>query len=134
MFMFNTGIQEIKECIQSGALDKIYYIHSTRTNLGPIRNDANVAWYLASHDVSIFLYLLDALPTEVSSREAFFLQKQIEYLAFISLSYPNRILTNIHVSWLDPRKVIEVTIVGSKKMVIWNDLVTETGPIRVYVA
>lgn len=132
VFLFNTGIQKLREYIQNDTLGKVYYIHSTRTNLGPIRDDANVVWDLASHDVAIFDYLLNSHPLEATAKGAFFLQKEIEDVAFISLTYPNRILANIHVSWLDPRKVREITIVGNKKMAIWNDLVSDTGPIRIY--
>ncbi len=132
VFIYNTGIQKLREYIQSDTLGKVYYIHSTRTNLGPIREDANVVWDLASHDISIFDYLLNSHPVEVTAKGAFFLQKEIEDVAFISLTYPGRVLANIHVSWLDPRKVREITIVGNKKMAIWNDLVADSGPIRIY--
>ena len=130
-FLFNTGIRKLKECIASGEVGKIYYLHAARTNLGPIRRDAGVVWDLASHDVAIFNYLLDARPLEVSARAQRFFRKGIEDVAFISLSYPNRVIANVHVSWLDPKKIRQIVISGSKKMLSWDDL-TATGPVMIY--
>ena len=130
-FLFNTGIRKLKECIASGEVGKVYYLHAARTNLGPIRRDAGVVWDLASHDVAIFNYLLNAEPLEVSARAERFFRKGIEDVAFISLSYPHRVIANIHVSWLDPKKVRQIVISGSRKMLSWDDLAT-TGPVMIY--
>lgn len=131
IFLFNVGIQKFKEYIENGTLGKIYYIYSRRVNLGPIRNDVNVVLDLASHDISIFSYLLDNQPIEVTAKGKDFLQDGLQDVAFISLVYPDDILVNTHVSWLDPRKVREMVIVGDKKMVVWNDLNPE-DTIRLY--
>ena len=130
-FLFNTGIRKLKECIASDEIGKIYYLQSTRTNLGPIRRDAGVVWDLASHDVAIFNYLLDAKPLEVSARAEQFFRKGVEDVAFISLAYPRQVIANIHVSWLDPKKVRQIVISGSKKMLSWDDLAS-TGPVMIY--
>ncbi|GFP28172.1 Gfo/Idh/MocA family protein [Candidatus Hakubella thermalkaliphila] len=130
-FLFNTGIQKLKDYVRDGTLGKVYYVYSRRVNLGPIRNDVNVIWDLASHDISIFHYLFGTLPIEVSAKGESFLQDGLEDVAFISLTYPDSVLANAHVSWLDPRKVREITIVGDKKMVIWDDLNPE-DTIRLY--
>ncbi|MFA7003417.1 MAG: Gfo/Idh/MocA family oxidoreductase [Verrucomicrobiia bacterium] len=130
-FLFNTGIRKLKDCIASGEIGKVYYMDSTRTNLGPIRRDAGVVWDLASHDVAIFNFLLGAQPLEVSARAERFFRKGIEDVAFISLSYPGRVIANIHVSWLDPKKVRQIVISGSKKMLSWDDLAA-TGPVMIY--
>ncbi|KAF0243698.1 MAG: putative dehydrogenase-like protein, partial [bacterium] len=114
-----------------GDLGKVYCIGSTRTNLGPIRQDVNAVYDLASHDIAIFNFLLGSKPYEVSAVGECFLQKDIEDLAFISMRYPNNVLARIHVSWLDPRKVREITLVGDKKMITWDDLAT-VGPIQVF--
>lgn len=131
VFLFNNGILKLKEIIDYGDLGKIYYIGSTRTNLGPIRQDVNAVYDLASHDIAIFNFLLGTHPHEVSAVGEAFLQKGIEDLAFISLRYPNDLLARIHVSWLDPRKVREITVVGDKKMLTWDDLST-AGPVHIY--
>jgi len=130
VFLFNNGIQELKKLIDKEELGKIYYLSATRTNLGPIRNDVNAVYDLASHDISIFNYLLGN-PLEVSAVGMSFLRNEIEDVIFITLKYPKKILANIRVSWLDPRKVRQITIVGDKKMVIWDDL-SLLGPITIF--
>lgn len=130
VFIFNVGIQKLKEYLQNGDIGKVYYMHAIRTNLGPIRQDVNAVLDLASHDVSIFNYLLDSEPYEVTAKGGCYLQDGIEDVAFITLKYPKRILASIHVSWLDPKKVRWITVVGDKKMITWDDLSME--PIRIY--
>jgi predicted dehydrogenase len=131
VFLFNEGILKLKEFITSGDLGRLYYVTAKRTNLGPIRQDANSVYDLASHDISILNFLLDAVPLRVSAVGQAFLQERIEDVAFVSLQYPNNTLANIHVSWLDPKKVREITIVGDKKMVTWDDLAL-VGPVSIY--
>ncbi|VAX36173.1 hypothetical protein MNBD_UNCLBAC01-456 [hydrothermal vent metagenome] len=131
IFIFNAGICRIKEYIQSGELGEIYYAYATRTNLGPFRYDVNAFWDLAPHDISIFNYLFDSCPVNVSARGQKSLGTSLEDLAFATLEYPNNVMANVHVSWLDPRKVRQITIVGEKKMVTWDDLDT-VGPIKLY--
>ncbi len=131
VFLFNAGIRKLKELIQKKQCGQLFYLHSERTNLGPFRTDVNAAWDLASHDISIFNYLLGAMPLEVSARGGKYLQKNLEDVVFISLTYPKGVLVSIHVSWLDPRKVRQITIVGNKRMLIWDDL-DNVGPIRIY--
>ena len=131
IFLFNPGIIKLKELLKFNDLGRIYYLTAIRTNLGPVRNDVNTVYDLASHDISIFNFLLDSIPTEVSAIGASFLQKPIEDITFISLKYPGDILVNIRASWLDPKKVRQITIVGDKKMATWDDL-AEMGPVVVY--
>lgn len=131
IFLFNEGIRFLKNYVQSGELGNVYYAHSERTNLGPFRYDVNALWDLAPHDLSIFNYLFDAAPISVSARGQKALKTSLEDLAFATLEYPNKILVNVHVSWLDPRKVRQVTIVGDQKMVVWDDL-DNLGPVKLY--
>lgn len=130
VFVFNHGIVKMREYIQNQELGKIHYAHSERTNLGPFRYDVNALWDLAPHDISIFNYLFNSCPLSVSSRGHKCLGN-LEDLAFATLDYPNNIMVNVHVSWLDPKKVRQITVVGDKKMVAWDDLDTE-GPIKLY--
>lgn len=130
-FLFNVGIQKLKASAAEGLVGRIHYLHSTRTNLGPIRDDTNVVWDLASHDVSIFSYLLGGEPTAVSAKGESYLRKGIEDVAFISLSYPPNILAHIQISWIHPQKVRSITVVGDKKMMVWDDL-NNLEPIRIY--
>jgi predicted dehydrogenase len=131
IFVFNQGVVKMREYIQAGTLGAIHYAHSERTNLGPFRYDVNALWDLAPHDISIFNYLFDSCPVSVSARGQKCLGTSLEDLAFATLDYPNDILVNVHVSWLDPKKVRQITIVGDKQMVAWDDLDIE-GPIKLY--
>lgn len=131
VFVFNSSIVRLKEYIQADELGRIHYAYSTRTNLGPFRYDVNALWDLAPHDISIFNYLFDRCPMNVSARGQKCLGSPREDLAFATLEYPQDIIVNVHVSWLDPRKVRQITIVGDKKMVVWDDL-DNVGPIKLY--
>ena len=131
VFMFNPGALFLKEEIARGELGRIYYVDLVRTNLGPIRQDVGEIYDLASHDISICNFLLEAQPSEVACNAAFYLQRDREDVAFLTLYYPNQVVANIHVSWLDPRKVRQVTVVGNSKMALWDDINT-TEPLRLY--
>lgn len=131
VFLFNAGIRWVKEYIMSGELGRIYYAHSERTNLGPFRYDVNALWDLAPHDIAIFDYLLGGAALSASARGLKCLGNKLEDLAFATLDYPDGCLVNIHVSWADPRKVRQITIVGEKKMLVWDDL-DPLGAVRVY--
>lgn len=117
-FIYNPAVQKLKDY----DVGDICYLYSERTGLGLIRNDVNSMWDLAPHDISIFLYLLDAMPTEVFAVGHSYLQNDIEDVVFITLKFPNNILANIHVSWLDPYKIRRTTVVGTKKMVVFDDI------------
>jgi len=132
VFMFNPGILKLKELVRGGELgSRIYYLFARRTNLGPIRQDVNAVLDLASHDVSIYNFLLDAAPTQVSAVGQAFLQPGIQDVAVITLSYPGGVIGSIHVSWLDPKKVREITVVGDRRMATWDDLAT-LGPVMMF--
>ena len=121
-FLYNPGIQKMKECIWDDCFGKIYYLHATRTNLGPIRKDVNVLWDLVPHDLSIFGDLLGVQPTRVSAVGAKVLGNSREDVGFITLTYPNGVVGHIDASWAEPYKVREVVVVGSKKRVVFDDL------------
>lgn len=130
IFVYNDYVAKVKEIISDG-FGRIRYMCATRTNLGPVRQDVNVIWDLAVHDVSIFLYLLESAPTEVSATGHTYLQENIEDVAFINMSFPDGVLANIRVSWLDPRKVRMMSIIGTEKMVVFDDI-DNYEPIRIY--
>jgi predicted dehydrogenase len=131
VFLYNPGIRRLRESLLREECGRIYYVHAERTNLGPFRRDVSAVFDLASHDVSILLFLLGAMPSEVSARGECYLQPNVQDVAFLSIAFPNSVLANVHVSWLDPKKVRRLTVVGDRKMLVWDDLET-TGPIRVY--
>ena len=122
-FLYNAAVRFVKDLIDRGELGDIRYIYSQRLNLGRIRNDVNALWNLAPHDVSIIQYWLDDLePTSVVHKGNSYVQKGIEDVSFLNISYPRGIMANIHVSWLDPQKVRKMTVVGSKKMIVYDDI------------
>lgn len=120
-FLYNDAVRRVKEYIDSGELGDIYYVAAQRLNLGIVRQEENVMWSLAPHDISIINYWLGAMPTAVTARGHVYLQPGIPDVAFINLDYPGGVSANIHVSWLDPGKIRAMTVVGSKKMIVYND-------------
>lgn len=131
VFLFNPGVQSLFDQSAPERLGRRYYVKAVRTNLGPFRGDVNAAWDLASHDVYIFNALLSGRPTAVSAVGSSYLQPRVEDIVFITLRYPDDVLGHIHVSWLDPRKVRHITVVGEKAMVTWDDL-GSPGPVMVH--
>jgi len=129
-FVYNPGIRKVKECMHQGG-DQVYYLYSSRTNLGPIRHDVNALWDLAPHDVAIFNYLLDSAPEWVSAIGVKVLRNCREDVGFITLGYPHNVVGHIHVSWADPHKAREVVVVGSDRRIVFNDL-NGTEQVRIF--
>lgn len=121
-FAYNPGVRKMKELVDSGEAGRVYYLNATRTHLGLLRDDVNVIWDLAPHDVSIFNYLLGSVPVHVDGVGACHLKPGREDVAFINLMYPDNILANIHVSWEDSNKERTIRLVGSKARIVFNDI------------
>jgi len=130
-FEYNPAVLKMKELISRGEIGAIYYIHSTRVNLGRVQKDLNALWSIAPHDISILLFLLEVMPQEVSARGATYLNSVVEDVVFIHLVFPHNVIAHVHVSWLDPCKVRKMTVVGSKKMIVYDDVDSE-AKIRIY--
>ncbi len=132
-FLFTPAVQKIRALMQSGQLGDVYYVSITRVNLGIFQKDVNVVWDLAPHDVAMLNHLFDAKPEVVSATGRCYVQrdKGIEDVAFLTLEYPGRQIAHIHVSWLDPNKIRRCTFVGSRQMLVYDD-VSPTEKIRVY--
>lgn len=130
-FEYNPAVLKIKELLERGQLGEVYYAYSTRVNLGRLQPDLNVLWSIAPHDISILLFLFGQMPVEVSARGNSYLHTGIEDVAFVSLQFPNGITAYVHASWLDPSKVRRMTIVGSTKMVVYDDVESE-GKVKIY--
>ena len=130
VFLFNLGVVMLRELIAQQALGRPYYAAAVRTNLGPIRQDANAAFDLAAHEVSIFNFLFNSPPLEASATGRAYLKRGVEDVVFITLTYPDEVLVGITVSWLGAKKVREISLVGEKRMVTWNDLAP--APLAVY--
>lgn len=130
-FVYTAAVNKIKDLIWSGELGDIYYISTSRVNLGIFQEDINVVWDLAPHDVSIMNYILNSRPVSASAIGKSYIRPGIEDVAFITLIYPKSILANIQVSWLNPSKIRKTTVVGSKKMLVYDD-VSSLEKIRIY--
>lgn len=121
VFLFNNGLLRLKKIMDSGRLGRIRSLSAIRANPGPVRGDVNVAYDLASHDISICNWLLDALPRRVSATGVSLLQAGIEDVAFLTLHYPGGARADIHASWLHPEKVRRLSVVGELRTRSWAD-------------
>jgi len=130
-FLYSAPVRKIKEIILSGDVGDIRYISARRLNLGLFQKDINVAWDLAPHDISIILELMDEFPIRINCQGNAHITPGIEDVTSMSLIFPNNRFATIQNSWLDPRKVREMTIVGSKRMVVYDD-VASLEKLRVY--
>jgi predicted dehydrogenase len=130
-FIYTAEVRKIKEILDKGELGEILYISSRRLNLGLFQKDINVAWDLAPHDISIILYLLDSLPATVNCQGKAHIAEGIEDITNMSLNFPNGGFATIMSSWLDPNKIREMTIVGSKRMLVYNDILPQEK-IKIY--
>mgnify|MGYP001300580398 CR=1 FL=1 len=131
VFLYNRGIQYVKGLIDAGELGDLQFIHCERTNLGPFRHDVDAFQDLATHDISILNYWLDGQAKTISAHGGCFLGNPRADVVSANLTYPNGVHANILVSWLHPRKTRQITVVGSRKMLEWNDM-SSTEPIRIY--
>lgn len=120
-FQFNAGVQLIGDYMRTGELGDPYYVAMRRTNLGIVRSDENVLWSLAPHDISILIYWLQRAPLTVNATGLARLRPDIEDVVFVSIAFEDKIVGHVHCSWLDPNKVREATVVGSRKMVVYDD-------------
>jgi predicted dehydrogenase len=130
-YEYHPAVDFLKEVVNSGELGEIYAIDSERLNLGLFRPDVNVLWDLAPHDISIILALLNEEPVAVSARGTYHVDPATQDIAYLELLFSNGTMVHIHVSWLHPRKIRQITIVGSKKMLVYDD-VSENEKIHIY--
>ncbi len=132
-FVYTPAVRKIKSLMDGGELGEVYYVNISRVNLGIFQKDANVVWDLAPHDVAMLNYLFQSYPKRVSANGRCYVQRKlgIEDVAFVTLEYPGGRLAHIHVSWLDPNKIRNCTFVGSRKMLVYDD-VSPSEKVRVY--
>jgi predicted dehydrogenase len=131
VFLFNAAVRRMKDYIDSGELGEVRYIYSQRLNLGQVRTDVNALWNFAPHDLSILMYWLDNVPESVIARGYSYVQPGIEDVVFMTLDFPNNVGANVHISWLDPFKIRRMTVVGSEKMIVYDD-VSADARITIY--
>jgi predicted dehydrogenase len=131
VFVFNAGVRRVHKYLQDGDLGRVHYVSMVRTNLGPIRLDVSAVWDLASHDVSIANLWLGSNALAASAVGGVWINEGIEDAVFATLRYPNDVLVNLHVSWLSPRKARDITVVGDRRMLTFDDM-NLSEPIRIY--
>jgi predicted dehydrogenase len=132
VFLFNPAVVRLKEMVDAGELGRLWYATAVRSNLGPVREDVNAVFDLAAHEVAIFNHLLESVPATVSATGRACLRPDVEDVAFLTLVYPDGTMAAVTVSWLHPRKVRTLSMVGEKRMVVFDDLAAT--PLTVHVA
>ncbi len=131
LLVYHPAVSYLKELIDKGELGQAYYMYTQRVNLGIIRQDENAWMSLAPHDISVICYLLGSEPVSVSAHGQCFLQKGIEDVVFATIKFSDGKVANVHCSWLDPHKIRKMTVVGSEKMVSFDDM-EATEKVRIY--
>jgi predicted dehydrogenase len=121
-FEYTAGVNKMKELIESGLLGDVLYVHCSRLNLGIFQRDINVVWDLAPHDLSIVLYATGLQPATIRTVGMKLLHPKVEDAAFVTLTCENGASAVIHVSWVDPLKIRKVSVVGTKQMLVYDDL------------
>jgi predicted dehydrogenase len=123
-FVYNPAVQAVREIVQSNQLGKIYYLNSTRVNLGLLQPDINVMWDLGPHDISILQYILGADPIRVSARGACYVNtpRNLQEVVYVVLFFEDGAMANLRLSWLDPVKQRRLTVVGREKMLVYDDI------------
>jgi predicted dehydrogenase len=130
-FLYNPAVVELRRLVRSGELGRIFYVDAARLSLGLFQRHVNVIWDLAPHDVSILLYVLGTTPVAVSARGSSCVRSTVHDVAYVEVQFEDGISAQLHVSWLDPAKVRRITVVGDRKMAVYNDVST-TEKIRIY--
>lgn len=131
LLLYHPAVRKLKEYIDNGHLGDLHYLYSTRVNLGRIREVENALWSLTAHDISVVLYLLNQEPVKIVATGNAYLRKKVEDVVFLTLRFKNNVIAHIHASWLDPHKIRKFTVVGSKKMAVFDDM-QAAEKIRIY--
>lgn len=119
---YHPAVRKLKALVDEGTLGRVFYVYANRLNLGKVRTDENALWSFAPHDISVLNYLIGEEPEEVSARGECYLQDGVEDVVFGYIKYPSGVVGHLHVSWLDPHKTRKITVVGSDKMVVFDDM------------
>jgi predicted dehydrogenase len=122
LLVYHPALERLREMVQTGELGQVFYLYGLRVNLGQVRKDENALWSFGPHDVSVALYLLDQQPTRVAAHGKSYLQPAIEDVVFLTMEFGSGVLAHVQMSWLDPHKERKLTVVGAKKMVVFDDM------------
>jgi predicted dehydrogenase len=122
LLLYHPGVAKLKDLIDSDELGRLLYVYGNRQNLGQIRRDENALWSLGAHDLSVILHLAGEEPAEAWARGESFLTPGIEDVVFCFLRFPSGVVAHMHLSWLDPHKIRQMTVVGDRKMAVFDDM------------
>jgi predicted dehydrogenase len=122
LLLFHPAVERLKALIAAGELGDLYYLYSQRVNLGQVRPDENALWSFGPHDAAVAVELLGAEPTSVAAYGKSYIQRGIEDVVFMMLEFPSGAMAHVQMSWLDPHKERRLTVVGSAKMVVFDDM------------
>jgi predicted dehydrogenase len=122
LLLFHPGLRAVKALIDAGDLGKLYYLYGNRQNLGKVRADENALWSLGAHDIAVLLSLVGERPSELQARGESYVRPGVEDVVFGYLKFPSGVVAHLHLSWLDPNKMRKLTVVGSDKMVVFDDM------------
>ena len=122
LLVYHPAVERLRALVQGGELGRLYYLYGLRVNLGQVRADENALWSFGPHDVSVALYLLGELPQRVAAQGRSYLQPQVEDVVFLTMEFASGVLAHVQLSWLDPHKERKLTVVGAKKMVVFDDM------------
>jgi predicted dehydrogenase len=125
LLLYHPGVRKLREMISAGELGDVLCVYGNRQNLGIIRSNENALWSLGVHDLSVILYLLDEEPAEANAFGRDFLTSGVEDVVFCYLRFPSGKIAHMHLSWLDPHKMRRITVVGTEKMVVFDDMELE---------
>jgi predicted dehydrogenase len=122
LLLYHPGVAKLGELVDSGELGRILYVYGNRQNLGQIRRDENALWSLGAHDLSVILHLVGEEPAEAWARGESYLREGVEDVVFCYLRFPSGVVAHMHLSWLDPHKIRRITVVGDRKMAVFDDM------------
>jgi predicted dehydrogenase len=125
LLVYHPAVKAMKDLVDEGTLGRTFYLYGNRLNLGIVRQEENALWSLGPHDISVMLHLVGESPAEVSATGESYLQPGVEDVVFGRITFPSGIIGHLHLSWLDPHKTRKMTVIGSKKMVVFDDMETE---------
>jgi predicted dehydrogenase len=122
LLVFHPAVERLRALVQAGDLGRVYYLYGLRVNLGQVRADENALWSFGPHDVSVALYLLGGAPVRVAAHGKSYLQPGVEDVVFLTMEFGSGVLAHVQLSWLDPHKERKLTVVGAKKMAVFDDM------------
>jgi len=131
LLLYHPAVLYLRSLLDNGDLGQLYYLYSQRVNLGVVRQDENALWSFGPHDISVMNFLMGGAPESVAARGQAYLQKGVEDVVFVNLRYPGGRMGQIQLSWLDPHKIRRMTLVGSRKMAVFDDM-EPAEKIRLY--